>query len=50
MFLLARAKRTRRYLIMSMESRDIIGERSEPLSKVFDDQSRDIYIYGGVLT
>ena len=27
----------------------IIGERSEPLSRVFNDQSRDIYI-GGVRT
>ena len=24
----------------------IIGERSEPLSRVFNDQPRDIYIYG----
>ena len=28
----------------------IIGERSEPLSRVFDDQLRDIYIYGDVRT
>ena len=26
----------------------IIGERSEPLSRVFNDQPRDIYIYGDV--
>ena len=28
----------------------LIGERSEPLSRVFNDQPRDIYIYGGVRT
>ena len=27
---------------------NLIGERSEPLSRVFNDQPRDIYIYGGV--
>ena len=28
----------------------LIGERSEPLSRVFNDKLRDIYVYGGVRT
>ena len=44
-----RANRARRYFVMCMETRDIIiGERSEPLSRVFNDQPSGIY--GGIRT
>ena len=35
------------YIIMSVnyETNGLPHERSEPLSRVFNDQSRDIYIY-----
>ena len=32
-------------LFLKTDIRIIIGERSEPLSMVFNDQPRDIYIY-----
>ena len=31
-------------------SHDVISEQSEPLSRVFNNQPRNIYIYGGVRT
>ena len=46
-----RAKQARHSQVCSIENRGyiyrlyIIGERSEPLSRVFNDQSRGIYIY-----
>ena len=46
------SEKTRMKKLMMMKMIIIIGERSEPLSRVFNDPTRGIYIYiyGGIRT